>query len=80
MFTVGFTALYLGCGLVLAVVVVTKIEYGKVLRAVAYSGSHSYSIYLWHMSAIAIVSKGHAEKRQGDCVPQLGLVQANKQH
>lgn len=57
MFTVGFTAVYLGCGLALAVLVVSKIEYGKVLRAVAYTGSHSYSIYLWHMPAIATVSK-----------------------
>ena len=49
LYTVGFTALYLGGGMLLSAIVVRGIPENAVTRAIGYVGSHSYSIYLWHV-------------------------------
>ena len=49
LYTVGFTALYLGSGMLLSAIVVRGIPENRVMRAIGYVGSHSYSIYLWHI-------------------------------
>jgi peptidoglycan/LPS O-acetylase OafA/YrhL len=48
-YTAGFTLFYLGGGLVLAAMVVRKSSPGPVLTLLAFIGSYSYSIYLWHV-------------------------------
>jgi peptidoglycan/LPS O-acetylase OafA/YrhL len=50
--TYGFSILYLGAGLVLigALGLEREGQPGKIVRALAFVGSHSYSIYLWHLA------------------------------
>jgi peptidoglycan/LPS O-acetylase OafA/YrhL len=46
--TLGFTQLYVGCGMVLSALVVRGLPENPVTRSLAFFGRHSYSIYLWH--------------------------------
>jgi peptidoglycan/LPS O-acetylase OafA/YrhL len=48
-YTFGFTFYYLGAGCILAALLAFKLPGGGLGRALAYIGSHSYSIYLWHV-------------------------------
>ncbi len=48
-YTLGFTAFYLGSGLLLAAMVCKEPRAGPILRILAFIGAYSYSIYLWHM-------------------------------
>jgi peptidoglycan/LPS O-acetylase OafA/YrhL len=50
-FTAGLTALYLGSGCLLTGMLGVTLPDSRLLTAVAYVGSHSYSIYLWHGGA-----------------------------
>jgi peptidoglycan/LPS O-acetylase OafA/YrhL len=47
--TAGFTLLYVGSGFLLIAALVTPVPRRGPVKALAYAGSHSYSIYLWHM-------------------------------
>lgn len=47
-YTVGLTTFYLGSGLILISVIGNNSK-GLFTKGFAYIGSHSYSIYLWHM-------------------------------
>lgn len=47
--TVGLTLLYAGSGFLLIAALVTPVPHSGIPKALAYAGSHSYSIYLWHM-------------------------------
>jgi peptidoglycan/LPS O-acetylase OafA/YrhL len=49
----GLTLFYLGSGLILFGTVTRSFAGGRVLRTIAYVGSHSYSIYLWHLPVLA---------------------------
>jgi peptidoglycan/LPS O-acetylase OafA/YrhL len=51
-FTVGFTGLYLGSGLILLGAVATQVPETPLLRLLGSLGAQSYSIYLWHMPVI----------------------------
>jgi peptidoglycan/LPS O-acetylase OafA/YrhL len=48
--TYGFTQSYLGAAALLVGAVMCRIPNIAVTRGMAYLGSHSYSIYLWHMA------------------------------
>ncbi|MDR3577307.1 MAG: acyltransferase [Anaerolineaceae bacterium] len=50
MYTVGFTILYLGGGMLLIGMTAVHIPNNKFTRMLAYIGIQSYSIYLWHAS------------------------------
>ena len=47
--TFGFTLFYVGSGCLLVSALGFRAPESRLFRAVAYVGSHSYSIYLWHM-------------------------------
>lgn len=47
-YTLGLTGLYLGSGLVVLVLVFRGLPNLRPLRALAFVGGYSYSIYLWH--------------------------------
>jgi len=47
--TIGFMLLYVGSGFLLIAALVTPVSRRGPVNALAYAGSHSYSIYLWHM-------------------------------
>ena len=49
LYTVGFSLLYVGAGLILIGFLGLEIPDFGWSRGLAYIGSHSYSIYLWHM-------------------------------
>jgi peptidoglycan/LPS O-acetylase OafA/YrhL len=49
MYTWGLTLLYIGSGLILIASLTFKLPENKILKSAAYVGSHSYSIYLWHV-------------------------------
>jgi peptidoglycan/LPS O-acetylase OafA/YrhL len=53
-YTVGFTALYLGSGMLLAGAVLCDVPRGPVLTRLATLGALSYSIYLWHMPVLVL--------------------------
>ena len=57
LYTFGLTHIYIGCGLILVAVIGLGIRETTASRAAAFIGSRSYSIYLWHMFAIAAVAK-----------------------
>ncbi len=48
--TIGFTINYLGAAALFVGVMLCRIPDNGLTRAMAYLGSHSYSIYLWHMA------------------------------
>lgn len=48
-YTVGFSLFYLASGLILMAMLVIDVSRLSWARGLAYIGSHSYSIYLWHM-------------------------------
>jgi peptidoglycan/LPS O-acetylase OafA/YrhL len=62
--TLGFTACYLGSGALLLLVVHSRFTPGRFLRAVAYLGAFSYSIYLWHI-AVRLWGVPHLEQLLG---------------
>lgn len=47
--TIGFTLFYVGSGLILVALLTVNLSKYKLARSIAYIGSHSYSIYLWHI-------------------------------
>jgi len=49
-YTFGLTLLYLGSGALLIAGIATTLPDNRGARFVAYIGSHSYSIYLWHLA------------------------------
>ena len=53
--TVGLTLLYVGSGFLLIAALVTPVPDRGPAKALAYVGSHSYSIYLWHMPVTMFV-------------------------
>lgn len=48
-YTFGLTLFYIGSGFLLIVALVSRAPQHWTGRALAYAGSHSYSIYLWHL-------------------------------
>jgi len=48
-FTYGLTLFYLGSGCLLVAALGWQAPTTRLASAVAYTGSHSYSVYLWHM-------------------------------
>ena len=48
-YTLGFTQLYVGCGLIVVALVVRGVPSNRFTRAIGFCGRHSYSIYLWHL-------------------------------
>jgi peptidoglycan/LPS O-acetylase OafA/YrhL len=50
--TFGFTLFYLGAGALLVAALSVRLPEASVFRSVAYMGTHSYSIYLWHVPVI----------------------------
>ncbi len=50
--TFGLTLFYVGSGLILIAFLTFKVPDNKIVTSAAYVGSHSYSIYLWHMPFI----------------------------
>ncbi len=51
-YTFGLTLFYLASGLLLISFLTIKLPNHRITRFLAYIGSHSYSIYLWHMPII----------------------------
>ena len=49
MYTYGFTLLYMGSGCLLVAALGFRARATRFATAVAYLGSHSYSVYLWHL-------------------------------
>jgi peptidoglycan/LPS O-acetylase OafA/YrhL len=60
LYTVGFTATYLGFGLLMLVFLETPLPdtgiAGRIARAFAHMGEYSYSIYLWHVTVIVLMA------------------------
>src|SRR5262249_45569707 len=54
-FTYGLTLFYLGSGCLLVAALGWQTPTTRIASAVAYTGSHSYSVYLWHMP-VALVA------------------------
>lgn len=48
--TVGVTLQYLGAGALVAAAVAKEWQPNKITQALAWVGTHSYSIYLWHLA------------------------------
>ena len=48
LYSLGFTQFYVGCGMIVSALFVRGIPSNRVTRAIAFIGSYSYSIYLWH--------------------------------
>jgi peptidoglycan/LPS O-acetylase OafA/YrhL len=48
--TIGFTQYYLGAAALMAGVLMCRIPRNPIVNGMAFLGSHSYSIYLWHMA------------------------------
>jgi peptidoglycan/LPS O-acetylase OafA/YrhL len=49
-YTVGLTGFYLGSGLLVVALTLMELRPSPVVRALAFLGAYSYSIYLWHVS------------------------------
>lgn len=54
--TFGLTALYLGSGLLLLPLVLKGLPPSILVRVLAWIGSRSYSIYLWHLTALILTN------------------------
>jgi len=54
LYTLGLTVLALGGAALVGVLVAADVPSWRVLRAVGYVGSHSYSIYLWHLPVLLV--------------------------
>ena len=48
-YTIGLTIFYVGSGMMLVGILVSRIPRSRLVAALATIGKHSYSIYLWHM-------------------------------
>jgi peptidoglycan/LPS O-acetylase OafA/YrhL len=73
MYTYGLTALYLGFGALLIVSLSVPVEFAwtpvsVILRALAYIGTFSYSIYLWHLAWMEVLDRTNWLK-----IPYAGL-------
>ena len=55
LYTLGFSVLYVGSGMLLVASLLFDVRGSRPLRGVAAMGTYSYSIYLWHMPVIAFV-------------------------
>jgi peptidoglycan/LPS O-acetylase OafA/YrhL len=58
MYTLGLTGLYLGSGLLVLVLVERGLPDRRLIRALAFLGAYSYSIYLWHLMVRFLVEDG----------------------
>ena len=56
--TIGFTSLYLGYGCIVAWAADLPSSTGLAARAIAWTGRHSYSIYLWHLPIRILLFSG----------------------
>jgi peptidoglycan/LPS O-acetylase OafA/YrhL len=54
--TFGFTLLYIGSGLILVATCGWEPKRNKIVRALCFVGSRSYSIYIWHMPFRSLVA------------------------
>lgn len=72
-YTTGFTLFYLGSGMLLAAAVSLPWRPGRIGRGIAYIGSHSYSIYLWHIIILKWVMEDLLLPRT-EHWPWLGIV------
>lgn len=52
MHTLGLTSLYLGFGLLVLLSLQLRVQNNPPVRALAFIGKHSYSIYLWHLPVL----------------------------
>jgi len=52
-YTLGFTGLSVGSALILLACLSCKFPDNLFTRGLAYVGSHSYSIYLWHLAVLS---------------------------
>lgn len=48
-YSVGFTQIYVGAGLIISALVVRGVPSNWLTRSIGYVGVYSYSIYLWHL-------------------------------
>jgi peptidoglycan/LPS O-acetylase OafA/YrhL len=53
LYTLGFTVIYVGSGMLVIGALLCDVRRSRVLRGVAVVGTFSYSIYLWHMPVLA---------------------------
>src|SRR5207248_10980491 len=76
--TVGLSLFSLAWGMVLVALLLSDIPPARALRALGYVGTHSYSIYLWHMPVLewAIPLAQKAVGLPLDPLPHLALATA----
>jgi peptidoglycan/LPS O-acetylase OafA/YrhL len=55
LYTVGFSVLYVGSGMLMVGALLCDGRRSRVVRSIAVAGPYSYSIYLWHMPVLAVV-------------------------
>ena len=66
MHTFGFVSLYLGFGLLILLSLQLRVTNNVTVRALAFVGKHSYSIYLWHLPLLFfLIDSGRLNKWHG---------------